>query len=150
MVEKDGGTDFGPAFTVPIEFGKVREFATATKARSTRWEWDDSAVTMPTFLATILFWASGDSLPYIRQGFAAERTLHGGREYTFYGPPPRVGDRLTGRQRVERIYTKQGRRGGQMRFVVALTEFRNQADELVAEMRNTTIETGRPVAEDGQ
>lgn len=137
----------GKPFTMPIEYGKIREFAKATKSRSDIWLEDTGRATPPTFLATMLFWATDESLPYTQQGFNAERVLHGGREYVFHSPPPRAGDRLVAQQRIEDTYTKPGRRGGQMRFVVALTEFRNDAGELVVEMRNTTIETGKPAVD---
>jgi hypothetical protein len=147
-VTLESETGYGRPFTIPLELGKLREFATATKARSTYWFDEPNATIPPTFLATMLFWAHEDSLPYIQQGFAAERVLHGGREYTFHGEPPRIGDVLTARQRIEETYTKEGRRGGPMRFVIALTEFLDESGTVVVEMRNTTIETGRPATEE--
>ncbi|WP_344415916.1 FAS1-like dehydratase domain-containing protein [Pseudonocardia ailaonensis] len=137
----------GPAFPVVMELGKFREFVRATRGTDGYSRRPD-AVTPPTFLSVFLHWAPPDALPYTRQGLEADRVLHGGREFVFSGPPPKVGARLTAQQRVEKTYTKTGRRGGTMRFVVALTEFRDESGHVVAEMRNTTIETGRPALEE--
>jgi len=38
-------------------------------------------------------------------------------------------------------FEKPGKKGGQMRFAVVVTEFHNLAGELVAESRGTFIET---------
>jgi hypothetical protein len=75
------------------------------------------------------------------------RVLDGGREFVFRGPPPTAGTKLTSQTRVDDIYEKEGKRGGTMTFVVTVQEFRDEAGELVAEMRSTAIETGKPPTE---
>ena len=78
------------------------------------------------------------------------RLLHGGQEYVFHGPPPDAGTELTVQTRVDKIYEKEGKRGGTMTFVVTVTEFRDaDAARVVAEARTTTIETGKPATDGG-
>jgi hypothetical protein len=129
-------------FTVPVERGKVREFARATKARRTSYLTDTHAVAPPTWLAAASFWIEPEN--HVLGGvFDYSRTLHAGQEYVFPGVPPRAGDTLTGQQRVESVYRKQGRRGGELTFTVLLTEYRDAAGTLVAEVRQTIVETER-------
>jgi hypothetical protein len=51
---------------------------------------------------------------------------------------------LVGTMHVDADYEKEGRRGGTMRFVEVVTEYRDDAGSLVAATRNTLIETARP------
>ena len=71
------------------------------------------------------------------------RVLHGEQEYE-YVRPLRAGDVLTSQTQLKEEYEKEGKRGGTMRFVVSETVFRDQAGEIVAYSRSTTIETGKP------
>lgn len=132
----------GMPYVVPVERGKVREFAQATRARTTGFRDDPDAVIPPTWLAAGSFWAEPASLA-LGQAPNLERTLHGGQEFVFHGSPPRVGDVLTAQQRVAERYTKDGRRGGSMEFTVLVTEYRDPTGRLVAEARMTLIETSR-------
>ena len=74
-------------------------------------------------------------------------------EGLFYTPNAYLGIALSllffGRllYRVAEVYAKEGKRGGTMTFVVTVQEFRNESGELVAEMRSTAIETGKPPTE---
>lgn len=133
----------GEPYEFPVERGKVREFARATKARSSAYEQEPDPVVPPTFLTSSAFWATPESSPFGGAGLNWARILHGEQEYVFHGPPPRAGDVLTAQQRIEDVYTKEGRRGGTMRFTVVLTEFRAPDGRLVAEGRSTVIETSR-------
>lgn len=54
---------------------------------------------------------------------------------------PRVGETLTGRNRLGRQYQKQGRRGGLMRFIEVLTDYTDHRGELVARATTTMIFT---------
>ncbi len=65
----------------------------------------------------------------------------------FHGRPPAAGTELTAQTRVADIYEKDGKRGGTMKFVISVQEFRDPDGNLVAEARNTTIETARPPAD---
>lgn len=131
----------GIPFTMPVERGKVREFARATRARSPQFMLDDRASIPPTWLATTALWLEPENraLPSVN----LSRTLHGGQEYVFHGPPPRAGDVLTAHERVADRFTKEGRRGGTMTFVVVVTEYRDENGQLVAEARKTLIETSQ-------
>ena len=104
-------------FEMVVETGKVREFAAAVRARGEGYGAPDATVP-PTFLATARLWR-GDGDP----GTAEGRALHGEQIYEFFGPPPRVGNRLVCRERVAREYRKQRRDGGTLRFVDVVTEF---------------------------
>jgi hypothetical protein len=134
--------DRGEPFELVVEAGKIREFARATKARGPSW-FRAEAISPPTFLTADRFWAGPESR--VLDGAAIEwsRVLHGEEEYIFHGPPPAAGQRLTAQQEIVDVYAKAGRRGGDMTFVVVRTEYRNEADELVAEVRHTVIETSK-------
>ncbi|HEY3259147.1 MAG TPA: MaoC family dehydratase N-terminal domain-containing protein [Pseudonocardiaceae bacterium] len=136
----------GQPYTMEVERGKIREFATATKARAESYVADERPVAPPTFLTSAAFWATPGSSALDRSKINWTRILHGEQEYVFHGPPPRAGQRLVAQQHVEDQYEKQGRRGGTMRFFVIVTEFRTPEGELVAEGRATLIETSQPAA----
>ena len=132
--------------SMPVERGKIREFAQACKTENTEYVEERQPVAPPTFLTTRNFWGSGES-PITRLGLDIRRVLHGGEEYVFHGPPPRAGTELTFQTRVDKIYEKEGRRGGTMTFIEAVTDFRDQQGGLVAECRTTIIETGQAPTE---
>ncbi|MGF7237789.1 MAG: FAS1-like dehydratase domain-containing protein [Frankia sp.] len=134
-------------FTMDVEAGKVREFAKAVKSGNPANLGRDQPISPPTFLASCAFWQGPENGPALDAGLDLARVLHGGQEFVFHGPPPRAGTRLTGRSRIDRSYTKEGRRGGAMTFTEMVTEFRDEADVLVAEMRSTMIVTSQPPAE---
>jgi N-terminal half of MaoC dehydratase len=137
-------------FEMVVERGKVREFATATKSSNLAYLDDPQPVSPPTFLVTAAFWTPAALRPggslFRKVNLDMRRVLDGGREFVFHGPPPKAGSRLTTQTRVEDIYEKEGKRGGTMTFVVTVQEFRDEAGSVVAEMRSTAIETGRPPA----
>jgi hydroxyacyl-ACP dehydratase HTD2-like protein with hotdog domain len=132
----------GEPFEVVIEAGKVREFAQATKAHTDAW-FGPGAVSPPTYLTADRFWASLENQVLEKGNVNWARILHGEEEFIFHGPPPAVGQHLTAQQTVENVYEKQGRRGGSMKFVVVLTEYRDPDGELVVEARHTVIETSQ-------
>ena len=130
-------------FRVPIEEGKVREFARSLHSNSAAHEGPD-AVIPATLLTTALLWWAPEPNAYAALGFVQERMLHGEEEYVFHGPPPRVGDTLFGSSELVEQYEREGRRGGRMRFAKVRTSFYDKAGALVAEQRSTIIETARP------
>ena len=130
---------------IPIERGKVREFARSTMTSNPEYVDDKEPCSPPTFLTTLNFWTNAASSPMSRVGLDLRRLLHGGQEYVFHGPPPRAGTELTAQTRVDKIYEKEGKRGGTMTFVLGETEFKNQRGDVVAYMRNTAIETADAV-----
>lgn len=143
MVDKSqvGLTD-EPA-QMPIERGKIREFARACKSDNPAYVDAPAPVAPPTFLTNTNFWMSAATSPLAKLGIDLKRLLHGGQEYVFHAPPPAAGTELTFQTRVDKIYEKEGKRGGTMTFVETVTEFRDAKGTLVAEARSTAIETGQ-------
>ena len=126
-----------------IERGKIWEFARACLNTGEAYYAED-AVAPPTFPRTLAFWAPpGGGERRGRGGMDMRRVLHGEQEFE-YVRPLRAGDKLSATSHVKNTYEKEGRRGGTMRFVETETVFRDQAGEIVAYSRSTTIETGKP------
>jgi len=137
----------GTPYPVPIERGKILEFAAATRSANPAYWTSDAPVVPPTFLTTQLFWqewAGDDANPWRHVELDRKRGMHAEQEYVFHGPPPRAGQQLTVQTRVAEVYEKEGKRGGTMTFVVTVAEFRDEHGTLVAEARSTAIETGKP------
>ena len=101
----------------------------------------------PTFLTTAFFWQTGDADPWQAVAMDQRKGLHAEQEFVFHGPPPRAGTRLTGVSRITGITEKQGRRGGTLTFAVMVTEFRDETGRLVAEARQTGVETAQAPVE---
>ena len=147
MVDKSAVGETGEAFDLTVERGKVREFARATKSENPEYVDDAAPVSEPTFLVSSVFWAPPGANRWGKLKLDMRRVLDGGREFVFHGPPPAAGTTLTSQTRVEDIYEKEGKRGGMMTFVITVQEFRDEGGDLVAEMRSTAIETGKPPTE---
>jgi hypothetical protein len=134
----------GRPFRVVVEEGKVREFARAVKSENPAYVADGPQTTSPaTFLASSSFWQGADASPFAGVKLNWERILHGEQEFVFPGPPPAAGTELTAEARINRIFEKEGKRGGTMTFVEVLTEYRDGTGALVAESRSTVIETSQ-------
>ncbi len=144
---------------MPVEWGKIREFATATGSSNPEYLADPDAPIPPTFLATVLFWdqpgrgigPSEDDLALLAehglgQDGGLSNVLAAEQEYVFHGPIPRAGDRLVLAQRFDGIEIKQGRRGGQMVFSRFTIEFRDPDGTLRAECHYASARTGKAVA----
>lgn len=135
----------GEPFVVPVERGKVREFARATRARDKAY-FDEAEPTIPpTFLMTAVYWQQPQNFALSGIRLDMDRGLHAGQAFTFHGPLPRAGEQLTGQQRVDRIEHKAGRRGGDLTFATIVTEFRDSTGTLRAEARTTLVQTSRAV-----
>lgn len=132
--------------TMPLERGKIREFAKACQSSDRAYVVDSTPPVPPTFLTTVNFWMGSGTSPLAQLNIDMRRLLHGGQEYVFHGPPPRAGTDLTFQTRVDKIYEKEGKRGGTMTFIETVTEFRDAEGRLVAEARSTAIETGQAPA----
>ena len=139
----------GEPFTMVVELGKIREFARATKSRNPAYDGGpgDTPVIPGTFLASSAFWQPPGTSPLAGVKLNWHRILHGEQEFAFHGPPPRAGAVLTGQTRVDKDYEKAGGRGGTMRFIEQVTEYRDADGNLVAESRSTTIETSKATTE---
>ncbi len=134
---------FGPDFDVPIERGKLREFANATYAPWPAFLDDPRAVIPATFLVGAgVYWGytlerpGGTHLAALDHDLSV--ALHAEESYVFHGELPRVGDLLTARAGLEKVVEKTGRRGGSLTFLTLLTEFRNRRGDLIAEARAVT------------
>ncbi len=138
---------WGPAHTMRVETGKIREFARAVKDANPAYLADgEAALAPPTFLMTIAHWVRdlGETRSAVKLDY--RRLLHGEQEFEYLAPI-RAGDVLTFRSRTKDVFEKQGKRGGTMTFVIGETEFTNQRGEVVAYLRNTAIETADAVKE---
>jgi N-terminal half of MaoC dehydratase len=133
----------GKPFRVVVEEGKVREFARAVKSSNPAYMEGPQATSPPTFLASAVFWQRPENSPWGGTRLNWQRILHGEQEYVFHGPPPAAGTELVAEARIDRVYEKEGKRGGMMTFVETVTEYRDSSGALVAEARATIIETGQ-------
>jgi acyl dehydratase len=132
---------------MPIERGKVREYALATAANWPAYLEDTTAPIPPTFLSTVVFWESLHDLlddPETVAALAANgvepdvgRLLSVEQEYLFDRLLPRVGDVLDTRLRFDGVTSKVGRRGGRMLLVRFAVEF-TRAGTWAAECRYTS------------
>jgi hydroxyacyl-ACP dehydratase HTD2-like protein with hotdog domain len=130
--------------TIPIERGKIREFALACFDANPEYTQAPVPPVPPTFLTVRNFWMSAATSPLARVGLDLRRLLHGGEEYVFHGPPPRAGEELTMQTRIDKVYEKEGKRGGSMTFVESVTEFVDGDGTVRVECRSTAIETAQP------
>lgn len=70
------------------------------------------------------------------------RVLHGEQEF-IYNRLPVAGETLNGTMRISKDFTKEGKRGGQMRFVTYQTVFTDDAGDEVLTALYTLIETSK-------
>lgn len=130
-------------YELPVERGKIREFARAVHARHPAHAGAD-AIIPPTYLTMArLAWEPRAEDPTASAEIDMRRVLHGEEEYVFHGPPPTAGRTLQVSSRLERTWQKPGKRGGMMRFLLVVAEFRDEAGRLVAEQRSTLVETAK-------
>lgn len=140
-------TDF--SFTMPIERGKIREFARSTGSNSPVYVDETNPPIPVTFLRTVGFWRP-EGAPSVMGGLNLNlrRILHGEQEFVFFGEPPSAGTELTVTQRLESVTEKEGKRGGTMRLVTVVDDFTDETGKLVAQARSTLIETGKAPTEE--
>lgn len=140
-------------FTLPIERGKVREFALGVgednpiffDSDAARLEGFPDVVAPPTFTVTQIWQVSreerearlGANLDY-------SRVLHGEQEFV-YKRLPVAGETLKATMRISKDFSKEGRRGGTMRFVTYESKFLDAQDEEVLTAYYTLIETAKDV-----
>lgn len=144
-----GGDDLigksGEPFEFHVELGKVREFARAIGSREPAF--NEGTVTPPTFLMAADHWQRRINSPWdgVKRNLA--RTLHAEQEFVFHGAPPSAGTRLEAQSRIDKRYSKEGKRGGTMTFTEVVTEYRDDAGNVVAEVRSTTVETSKAASQ---
>jgi acyl dehydratase len=138
-------------FDLPVERGKIREFALAVGEDNPIFYDPDEArrhgfpdvVAPPTFTVTQIWQVSreereeklGANLDY-------GRVLHGEQEFT-YNRLPVAGEVLQGTMRISKDFTKEGRRGGTMRFVTYESRFVDAAGQEVLSGYYTLLETSK-------
>jgi acyl dehydratase len=135
--------------TMPIELGKIREFARAIKDDNPIY-FDESyakresggVMPPPTFTMTQAFWDEPASR--IDHGLDVRRVLHGEQEFE-YLRPVHAGDTLTAKARISNVEKRPGKRGGEMTLVTLETEYKNQRGEVCLYARSTIIETAKAV-----
>jgi acyl dehydratase len=136
-------------FELPVERGKVREFARAVgednpiffdQAEARRHGFPD-VVAPPTFTVTQLWQVEREEREE-RLGARLDyaRVLHGEQEFV-YARLPFAGEVLRGVMRIARDFVKEGRRGGRMRFVTYESRFTDAQGEDVLTAYYTLIET---------
>jgi acyl dehydratase len=138
-------------FELPVERMKVREFALAVgednpvffdPAEARRQGFPD-IVAPPTFTVTQIWQVSRDERE-TRLGAELdyERVLHGEQEFVF-SRLPFAGEVLKGTMRISNDVTKEGRRGGAMRFVTYESRFSDAQGDHVLTAFYTLLETSR-------
>ena len=138
-------------FELPVERGKVREFALAVGESDpiyfdpeyARTEGFPDVLAPPTFTVTQIWQISREEREE-RLGANLDygRVLHGEQEFS-YKRLPFAGEVLKGTMRISKDFTKEGKRGGQMRFVTYETKFTDVQDEEVLTAYYTLIETSK-------
>ena len=129
------------SFQIPLERGKIREFARATKSMHARFVDDTEPLIPPTFLTTAqFFWSNGEGSGELLD-LDFQRVLHAQEEFIFHTAPPRAGQSLTVTSRLGDRYEKQGRKGGTLRFAVLVHEYLDETGKVIAEQRTTLVET---------
>ena len=144
--QAQGSEGRGKPFDLWVETGKVREFAWATGTKDPAYA-EPQPVSTPTYLMVANFWQTPENAPWGDSPPNFRRLLHGEQEFVFHGSPPKAGDHLIGEVRIDKRYSKPGKRGGMMNFTETVTEYRYaDTTELVAEVRATLIETSKAAA----
>jgi acyl dehydratase len=138
-------------FELAVERGKVREFALAVGEDNPVFFDPDAArlqglpdiVAPPTFTVTQL-WEVPREERERRLGahLDYERVLHGEQEFR-YRRLPVAGEVLKGTMRIAGDTTKEGRRGGTMRFVTYESRFVDAEGDEVVTAYYTLLETSR-------
>jgi acyl dehydratase len=146
MINRELIGQWGPDFEMPVERGKIREFARALYAPWPEYLDASRPVIHPVFLVSAgVYWGYTLERPRgtLLEGLNHDLTvpLHAEESYVFHGTPPRAGTTLTARACLEQVVEKQGQRGGSLTFLTLLTEFRDESGQLAAEARAVTVTT---------
>jgi acyl dehydratase len=138
-------------FELPIERGKVREFALAVgednpiffDPEEARRRGLPDIVAPPTFTVTQIWQISREEREdQLGANLDYARVLHGEQEFQ-YERLPVAGETLKGTMRIARDFTKEGKRGGEMRFVTYESRFTDAGGDEVLYAYYTLIETAK-------
>jgi len=140
-------------FEFPVERGKIKEFADAIcdpnpvyrdRAYAQSLGFED--VLMPvTFPVTFGFHTDSDNAVLeltLKLGLNPATRVHGETEMILKRPVC-AGETLRGEVCVDKIYEKQGKRGGAMTFVEMAFKYFDETDAPVIIVRNIFIERGK-------
>jgi hypothetical protein len=148
----------------PVEAGHVLMFRRAIGDPAAVYEAD--AVAPPTFVSAGAQFEPSHPLrptpgePWMGSGRAPSgtagsnggdsggSTLHAEQHFTYHRPV-RAGDVLTASSRPGEEWTKEGKRGGTLRFTSYVTEYRDAAGELVVTARAVAVATSQAPASGG-
>jgi acyl dehydratase len=138
-------------FDLPIDRDKVQEFAIAVGEDNPIFFDLEAAkraglpdlVAPPTFTVTQIFAVSREDRER-RLGADLDygRVLHGEQEFQ-YNRLPFAGEILKGRMRISKDFTKEGKRGGEMRFVTYESKYTDAEGQEVLTAYYTLIETAK-------
>ena len=141
-------------FTLPITEDHVRRFADAVGEDNQVFFDRETAqragfpglLAPPTFPVTQIFHIPREEREQrLGANLNYARVLHGEQEF-IYKRMPFAGEELTGTMRIAKDFTKEGKRGGQMRFVTYETVFTDAEGEEVVTALYTLIETSKDAA----
>ena len=144
-------------FDLPVEAGKVKEFAIAVgdnnplyfDANAARELGIPACLAPPTFTVTQI-WQVPREERESRLGANLDygRVLHGEQEFVFTRMPM-VGEVLKSSMRISKDFEKEGKRGGSMRFVTYETTYTDAAGEEVLRAYYTLIQTTKDPGKSG-
>ncbi len=138
-------------FDLPVEADKIQEFAFAVgednpvffDAEAARVHGLPDVIAPPTFTVTQIFHVPRDQREKeLGANLDYGRVLHGEQEFV-YKRLPVAGEKLKGEMRIAKDFTKEGKRGGQMRFVTYETRFTDADGDEVLTAFYTLIETAK-------
>ena len=144
-------TETSIEFKLPVERAKIREFALAvgednpifSDTEAARRAGFPDVVAPPTFSVTQMWHLSREERE-ARLGVSLDhaRVLHAEQEFT-YNRLPVAGETLDATMRVSKDVTKQGRKGGELRFVTYETRFTDAGGEEVLRALYTLVQTSK-------
>lgn len=138
-------------FALPVEPSKVAEFAVAVGEDNPLFTDPDAAkragfpdvIAPPTFTVTQIFEVPRDEREErLGANLNYGRVLHGEQEF-IYNRLPVAGEKLRGVMRISKDFTKEGKRGGNMRFVTYESKYFDEAGAEVLTALYTLIETSK-------
>lgn len=140
-------------FDLPVDPDRVADFATAVgednpvffDADAAKAQGFPGPLAPPTFTVTQIFQVPRDEREKrLGANLDYARVLHGEQEF-IYERLPLAGETLHGTMRIAKDFTKEGKRGGSMRFVTYKSRFTDSEGALVLTANYTLIETAKDV-----
>lgn len=138
-------------FDLPVDPDRVADFATAVGEDNPVFFDADAAMAQgfpgplapPTFTVTQIFQVPRDERERrLGANLDYARVLHGEQEF-IYERLPIAGETLHGTMRIAKDLSKEGKRGGSMRFVTYESKFTDSEGALVLTANYTLIETSK-------